>query len=141
MRRDVRAVYICDPDKNRECRKKSCGYLARVRYEGFCFCTRDPEKALIGEDGKPMIYRAEPDAAVEAWKKFFSELSKTHHIRSENVLPVCSPLQESDEEKGRIEKCIESYCTTLHICIASLRGEKGRFRIPTCAGSRTGLTC
>ena len=41
--------YICDPDKNDQCRKRMC-----YAKGGSCECTSHPEYAITDSDGNPI---------------------------------------------------------------------------------------
>ena len=45
--------YKCDPEKNKECRKKRC-YLIKA-YKGSCRSTSNPDYAVLDENGKPIV--------------------------------------------------------------------------------------
>lgn len=44
---DKKICYLCDPNKNKECRKTSC--------QKRCFCTQKEEYAMLDENGKPIV--------------------------------------------------------------------------------------
>lgn len=46
--------YLCDPDKNTECRKSICKHNASA-YTGCCIRTSHREYAKLDEEGKPII--------------------------------------------------------------------------------------
>ena len=48
--KDAKTWYRCDPEKNRECRKKSC-----VEHGGPCRRTSRSEFAEKDADGKPIV--------------------------------------------------------------------------------------
>lgn len=47
----MKVFYICDPDKNNECRKRNCG---KNRNYG-CRCTSNPDYAKTDGNGKPIV--------------------------------------------------------------------------------------
>lgn len=49
-------LYVCDPEKNVECRKTSCCYLLELAEGGVCSATFHREYAREYQDGTPMIY-------------------------------------------------------------------------------------
>ena len=49
-------LYICDPEKNEECRKFGCAYLLGPEEGGTCYCTFERSYAREYSDGTPMIY-------------------------------------------------------------------------------------
>lgn len=54
----MKTVYLCDPDKNTECRAHaaSCAYNPETPLEQrFCFSTTDREYALTNSRGEAMI--------------------------------------------------------------------------------------
>jgi hypothetical protein len=48
--REEKTWYRCDPEKNKECRKRTCGL-----YGGPCIRTSKEEYAKLDTDGKPII--------------------------------------------------------------------------------------
>ena len=48
--REEKTWYRCDPEKNKECRQRSCGL-----YGGPCIRTSRMEYAKLDADGKPII--------------------------------------------------------------------------------------
>jgi len=56
------ALYICDPEKNTECRKTGCRYMLTAEKGGMCNVTFKKECARIGPDGKPEVF------AFSRWK-------------------------------------------------------------------------
>ena len=52
-------LYVCDPEKNVECRKMSCCYLLSLAEGGVCSATFHREYAKEYHDGTPMIYKPE----------------------------------------------------------------------------------
>lgn len=48
-------LYICDPEKNTECKKSSC----KADGKGYCELTRKREAAKHKENGEPMVYSME----------------------------------------------------------------------------------
>ena len=55
-----RVIYKCDPKKNTQCKRTSCKYRERsklsvIEYDYLCEGTSNPEYAVKGEDGKPII--------------------------------------------------------------------------------------
>ena len=49
-----KTIYICDPEKNTECKKTSCW-----KKGGLCNCTTKPECAALHENGQPMKAKTE----------------------------------------------------------------------------------
>lgn len=48
---DTQKLYICDPKRNEKCSKQGC--KGRDKY---CALTVDPEYAVKGKDGQPLLY-------------------------------------------------------------------------------------
>lgn len=44
---ELEILFKCDPQKNTECKKRSCG--------DPCQCTSDPSFAALNEDGEPIV--------------------------------------------------------------------------------------
>ena len=52
--------YLCDPDKNTECRKTGCVHNAAAIMKS-CERTSHPEYAKLDEEGKPIIHSVSYD--------------------------------------------------------------------------------
>ena len=51
-----RTYYKCDPEKNTECKKRSCALVKRRgKNPGECSATDNPDFAMLNEDGKPIV--------------------------------------------------------------------------------------
>ena len=55
--RERPVLYVCDPLKNTECKKRMCVHNKKAIYWG-CSNTKNPAFAVLDENGEPM--RAEP---------------------------------------------------------------------------------
>lgn len=58
-------VYLCDPDKNTECRKTSCYHMNMNPQYGVCKYTTHQE---YSKDGKTYIYDPDINKVVEVKK-------------------------------------------------------------------------
>ena len=48
--------YLCDPEKNTECKRKGCAYArGRGKARGECTVTPDIKCAVLSDKGFPMI--------------------------------------------------------------------------------------
>lgn len=56
--------YYCDPDRNTECKKRSCHI--REKPWARCELTRNQEFAKLTKDGIPMIYGLKFEGGVES---------------------------------------------------------------------------
>lgn len=56
MEREGATVYYCDPEKNKECRKRSCAHCLTITEGGTCFITFKREFARTDANGEPVIY-------------------------------------------------------------------------------------
>ena len=52
--------YICDPDKNTECRKTRC-HNSQDDPQGWCDATSNPAYAKTGSDGRPLVAYVQND--------------------------------------------------------------------------------
>ena len=51
---DRKTLYLCDFRKQTECRKTSCFFNPKSKFR-TCYMTTDPGKALLDEQGKPIV--------------------------------------------------------------------------------------
>lgn len=49
----LRALYLCDPEKNHECPKINCMMNPNAALP-CCYATSNPAAAALGQDGKPI---------------------------------------------------------------------------------------
>ena len=49
--------YVCDPEKNKECKKTGCAHVTRrgKKTAGDCRATSNPEYAALDGEGKPIV--------------------------------------------------------------------------------------
>ena len=72
---DKATLYLCDPEKNTECRKTSCCYLLTREEGGVCEATFRRAFARTDGNGVPMVYEKQKEweqkkaAALAAQKK------------------------------------------------------------------------
>ena len=50
----VEALFCCDPEKNKECKKTSCAYNKSAKYQS-CKATTDYRFAQLDDKGNPII--------------------------------------------------------------------------------------
>ena len=50
----VKILYKCDPEKNKDCVKRIC-YTRRPKLRNPCRSTKNPEYAVLNDQGKPII--------------------------------------------------------------------------------------
>ena len=48
--------YVCDPEKNTECKKRGCALIRGRKKAGSfkCEATANPEYAVLNEEGRPV---------------------------------------------------------------------------------------
>ena len=51
----MKVLYKCDPEKNKKCRKSMC-YTNPNGLKNPCRATRNPDYAVLDENGRPIIY-------------------------------------------------------------------------------------
>ena len=52
-----RTYYVCDPEKNEECKKRGCAHAQKrgKKPAGDCRATSNPEYAALDGEGKPIV--------------------------------------------------------------------------------------
>lgn len=56
----MKKLYLCDPDKNKQCKKTSCAYNKEAKYH-FCKLTSDRRYAQLDDKGEPIEEPIEED--------------------------------------------------------------------------------
>ena len=108
MSMEFRKLYLCDPSKNKECKKTDCGHLGT----GKCFCTTNEEYQVDGylinrprtnqDKVAEMFRRMDPDELAEI-------LDTNVFICDKEKCPIC-------KERGFCDKdtlCREVICEWL----------------------------
>ena len=81
-------LYLCDPDKNRDCTKRACKFNP-LSVHPRCEATRNPDFAVLNEKGDPVL-------APALYEKFFPD------ERTRRAL-------EMDAEKSDYDRCGRTY--------------------------------
>ena len=83
-------LYECDPEKNTECRKRSCLYKRNRKYG--CSETKNPAFAKLGENGEPIVaseqhLERDGNAELEVNQKW--QVSQNEDFSYRMTCPVC----------------------------------------------------
>ena len=82
--RNKRQLYLCDPDKNATCKKRSCIHNQGVPdTHRVCYCTTNGEYSKLDQRGEPIKVNVESNMR-------YSELYKTM-IRGDDSCPFWRP--------------------------------------------------
>lgn len=87
-------VYICDRKKNENCPKTSC-----IDNGGLCYSTKQPECAVLDENGKPVLANATASAQWE-----FVHYDPDYLIWA-GTCTACKKKHESTDNVGKLPFC------------------------------------
>lgn len=96
---DGKTWYLCDPKKNRDCRKMSCRWYGR----GSCELTSRKNAAALGPDGKPVCVnlrerldrKAEEPADLKELDRIIHELNRIWEVGIVNAYEDRQAIHEA----------------------------------------------
>ena len=91
--------YLCDPDRNPECKKRGCGWMCR----GECYLTSRRTCARIGENGAPLTKDSTKGTMTIEQSKLGQTIAEMNRIREIGIVNAQRDLRTIDDAIGWLQ--------------------------------------